>query len=620
MSDHMSEEASNALPLRRAAAALRDAGRVDAAAEQLQAAVDAFPDDADAHAELGLTLALAGRTEDAIPHYRRALALAPQDAFAWSNLGAAHMQLSQEADARTCFRRVLEIQPDQPQAQRNLGNLLKQLGELEEARALLLKASERDKSLELAIQAHLALSPILRSEADIEVQRQGYAEGLEALAALPGQFQYRGEKGHLPWFRLAYHGRDDLALATRTGEVLRKKVVVEPSPPSSQPAWTPPAATGRRIRVVFCSEFFHEHTIGRLNRGHIRHLDRQRFEVVVLHGAHSKADAFRAEFDRLADAAHVLPLDPAQQRQVVRRLAPDVLYFTDTGMSAQTYYLAQARLAPVQATTWGHPDTTGLDTLDYFVSMDAAETEGSEAFYGERLVRLPRMSSFYEPPPPPPPVTRATLRLPEAGTLYGCPQSLFKFHPDFDPVLAAIAEGDPDGRIILLEAASPSWTEALRTRWAATHPILLEKVLFVPRLSYLGFLALQAHMDVLLDPLHFGGGNTLYEAMEPGTPMVTLPGRFLRSRLALAAYRQMGVEDAPIATDVDDYVRIALALGRDAGRRDSLKARLAAAAREHLFEDPGAVRGLEAFFTAAVEAAAEGRVLPTGWRPPPARG
>jgi len=40
-----------------------------------------------------------------------------------------------------------------------------------------------------------------------------------------------------------------------------------------------------------------------------------------------------------------------------------------------------------------------------------------------------------------------------------------------------------------------------------------------------GFLHLQALADVLLDTIHFGGGNTSLEAFAFGTPVVTLPGR-----------------------------------------------------------------------------------------------
>jgi len=127
-------------------------------------------------------------------------------------------------------------------------------------------------------------------------------------------------------------------------------------------------------------------------------------------------------------------------------------------------------------------------------------------------------------------------------------------------------------------------------------------------------MALMSHFDVLLDPIHFGSGNTLYEAMATGTPVVTWPGDFMRGRIVAEAYRQMGVARPPIARTRQEYAPLALALGRDASYRASLRRTLREGARE-LFEDRQAVRELETFVCSAVDAATRGTRLPAGWRP-----
>ena len=275
------------------------------------------------------------------------------------------------------------------------------------------------------------------------------------------------------------------------------------------------------------------------------------------------------------------------QQQAVAAEQLDVLFYPDIGMAPSTYFLAYARLAPVQATSWGHPDTSGLDTMDYYVSAVTNEPEEAEAYYTERLIRLNRLPCFYYQTPASsiPKLSKAELGLPETGTLYGCPQNLFKLHPDFDAVLAAIAEGDPTGHLILPEGKYSAWTDLLKARWAKTFPVLLERVVFLPRMSWDRFMAVMAQMDVLLDPLHFGSGNTFYDAMVNGTPVVTWPGRFARGRNVAAAYRQMGVADAPVAQHLEDYAPLALALGRDTERRRALRVSVIGSGR------PGTVRG-----------------------------
>jgi predicted O-linked N-acetylglucosamine transferase (SPINDLY family) len=383
------------------------------------------------------------------------------------------------------------------------------------------------------------------------------------------------------------------------------------------PNWRLPAERGQRIRVGFLSEFLFDHTIGKHYQGFIRHLDRSRFEVVVIHGHKSRNDAFRQNLDALADRVCNLPAGLKNQQRAAAAEQLDVLFYPDIGMASSTYFLAFSRLASVQATSWGHPDTSGLDTMDYYVSAAGNEPGEADEYYAERLVRLDRLPCFYYRTPATsiPKLSKAELGLPESVTLYGCPQNLFKIHPDFDTVLAAIAKGDPTGHLVLPEGRHSSWNELVKARWGKDFPFLNERVVFLPRMSWDRFMAMMAQMDVLLDPLHFGSGNTFYDAMVTGTPVVTWPGRFARGRNVAAAYRQMGVAGAPVVADLKDYAPLALALGQDTERRRALQlASLEAAGRE-LFEDMQAVREFESFLEAAVAAAGRRELLPRGWRP-----
>jgi predicted O-linked N-acetylglucosamine transferase (SPINDLY family) len=173
--------------------------------------------------------------------------------------------------------------------------------------------------------------------------------------------------------------------------------------------------------------------------------------------------------------------------------------------------------------------------------------------------------------------------------------------------LAEIAEGDPTGRIILLEGLYPAWRSLLETRWEKAFPNLSKSVVFLPRLSPEQFLELMSHLDVLLDPIHFGSGNSMYEAMALGIPVVTWPGAYMRGRIVAGAYRQIGLTQAPIAISRQGYAPLVLALGRSPQRRQTLREAIRNAARRELFDDMMAVRELEDFLESAVAAAAEGR-------------
>ncbi len=595
---------------------LQALGRPDEAVACRRRALALRPDHAEGHNDLGNLLKDLGRWDEAVACYRRALDLKPDRPAIAYNLGVALQEQGRPDQAAECYRRAIALDPDFAEAHGNLGAALRDQGLAEEAassygRALAL----RPDSVPFALNAALVLPIIPDSVEAIAEWRRRYRDGIAALMDAPGGLDDPGREVNPHSFYLAYHNDDDRPTLEALGRLFRAKAPGLTFTAPHVAGWIPPGA-GRRLRVGVLSEFLGAHTIGNLNQGLIRHLDRSRFEMVLIHTPKARRDAARAELDAVADLSITLPPGLAAQQRAVAAAELDVLFYPDIGMAPASYFLAFARLAPVQAVTWGHPDTTGLDTVDYFVLPESFETAGAEARFTETLARLHRVNCCYLPPEAPARLpSRAELGLPETGTLYGCPQSLFKFHPDFDAVLADIAAGDSAGRIVLIEEKYRSLTDQLRARWARTAPVLLERALFLPPMPRDRFMALQARMDVLLDPVHFGGGNTFYEAMVHGVPVVTWPGRFLRSRIAGGAYRQMGVADAPVVSRLEDYAPLALALGRDPGRRRTLARALQAAAARDLFADLGAVREFEAFLDSAVAAAGRGEKLPAAWRP-----
>ena len=59
--------------------------------------------------------------------------------------------------------------------------------------------------------------------------------------------------------------------------------------------------------------------------------------------------------------------------------------------------LAAQRLAPVQCSSWGHPETSGFPTIDYFLSSELMEPRNGKDHYSEELVLLPNLSVYLEP-------------------------------------------------------------------------------------------------------------------------------------------------------------------------------------------------------------------------------
>jgi predicted O-linked N-acetylglucosamine transferase (SPINDLY family) len=567
-------------------------GRIDEAIACYRQALRSNPDFADAHNNLGTALLSQGRIVEAMACYQHALRLKPDYADAHNNLGAVFQRQGRLAEAVACCREAVRLRPNLAAAHKNLATYLQELGDSSEALACLERARALAPDDGLKIRAVLALPIIYPSTEEIARQRRRVEAALVQLHTENLSVVDPMESVGATAFELAYQGLNDRDLqAGLAGIYIRATPsLTYMAPRCARPA----AATGRPLRIGFLSRFFHSHTIGRLNLGLIRQLPRTDFRVVLLRPP-GKDDPMAKSIQESADAVVPLPehLDQARQRIADQQL--DVLFYTDIGMDPFTYFLAFARLAPVQCVTWGHPVTTGIPAIDYFISSDLLETDQAEQHYSEKLVRLKTLSTYYYRPVLPPQMKdRTAFGLPSDAHIYGCPQSLFKLHPAFDGLLGAILQRDPKGILVLISGKHTSWDNLLRQRFARTMPDVLDRVHFLPRMSHEDFLSLNAACDVVLDPIHFGGGNTAYEAFALGVPIVTWSSAFLRGRITLALYKKMNVMDC-VASNANEYVELAVRLGTEPDFRDAMRNKILAS-NDALYEDAGAVDELGTFF------------------------
>jgi len=531
-----------------------------------------------------------GRSEVAVELLARAAAVRPRSAEIANHLGNALQDAGRQEEAIERYRAALEADPRFTPALQNLGHLLVNRGRTDEGIAALRRAQEIEPRPVNRVMSATALPIIYGGPDELRRHRRRLESEVAALVA-EGVTLDTSETLAPTNFFTAYQGENDRELQAQLGRVFRGPESVRPGA----------RATRReRPRIGFISAYFRDHTIGRLNLGRVRELSRERFEVVVLTPTHAQ-DAVAQAFESCADTFVRLPRGVAAARAAVVEQDLDLLLFTDVGMDALTYTLAFSRMAPVQVVTWGHPVTTGSPHIDWFLSSELLEVGDADSHYTERLARLPSLATYYERPVAPADDTfRTRLGIPADAHLYACPQTLFKFHPAFDPLLAEILRRDPRGVLLLIQGRVPDWTELLRERFQRVMPDVADRVRWCPPLPREGFLQLLACADVALDPTVFGGGNTSYETLALATPVVTLPGELMRSRITGALYTKAGLQDL-IADSPEDYVERAVRLATDPPHRSEVSDRI----RTHcgvLYEDPAEVRDLEDFLACALEA------------------
>jgi predicted O-linked N-acetylglucosamine transferase (SPINDLY family) len=613
---------------------LQAQGRVDEAIAHYRQTVALKPADVEGHHNLGIALEAQGRAEEAEAYYRQALALRPNFAAACNNLGNVLKEQGKLDEAVFYYRQALALKPESAEINVNLGLALQAQGELEEAtvyyrQAVALKPTSANACICLGnvlkdlgkpeeaeacySQAHQALDvepsdglkiklatmlPVIyESVQDVPKARRKFKDNLDALLKEDLSLKDPAFEIGQTNFYLAYQGRGDRELQVKIAQLYERAcpLLLYTSPHCAHAA--EPKKTGK-IKVGFVSRFFRDHTVGHLMCGILANLSQRAFSTTVFSFPHEpdNVSKFIAEH---ADRVITLPSTVNGARIRIAQEEVDILYYADIGMDPVTYCLAFSRLAPVQCVTWGHPVTTGIKTIDYFVSSELLEPDRAERHYSEKLVRLRHLPTYYfKPPRPVSGTTRRNLGFAKEGALYLCPQSLFKIHPDFDQFLGGILQRVPQGEVVLLEGHCRAWSASLMRRLQKAIPDVVGRVRFHPRLSRKDYIDLLSVADVILDPVHWSGGNTTFEALSLGIPIVTLPSEFMRGRVTYGCYRQMGMMDC-VASTREEYVALAVRLGTDPAYRQRIRAKILAA-NGALYENINAVREMERFFLDAI--------------------
>jgi protein O-GlcNAc transferase len=461
---------------------------------------------------------------------------------------------------------------------------LNEAGRSEDARNLAVTASALfPNDLEFRLAARLILPVLYESEREIKVWRERFRAGLRecrseralvdkdaARAALPGLGRWTN-------FYLSYQSQNDLALQKEYGSFVHHLMSA---------AMVQPPASGQlntlRIRVGFTSPHLSSHSVGRMYLGWAKNIDRRRFEVLAYHMGEdddSTTEHYRKHTDsffRSTDLTELIDRISADQL--------DVLVHLDIGTTPVMTQLAALRLAPVQCTTWGHPVTSGLPTIDYYLSSELMEPKNGDEHYSESLVRLPGIGADYEAPVIPRPfmtARRSDLGIREDAVVFACCQSPFKYLPQYDQMLTAIARRVPEsqfvfvvGNDVLAEKFSARLARSFREEgldWA-NHCIIL------PWLSYFDYLQVYTLSDIFLDSIGFSSSSTTLEAIACGLPVVTCPGEFLRGRMAYGILTAMGLTET-IGLTASEYVDVAVRLAVEPDFRRGVKDRMGEASR-----------------------------------------
>lgn len=602
-------------------ACLLDIGDARGAVKLFEAATRAAPDDADGWGNLAVALNRIGEHDRARIAADKAVEMCPDSASALAARAAVEFESGQVEAAIVTYEEAVELPNPSAQTVTALANALWTSGRCDEAMTYLRRATEIDGQNVMA-RWKLAIShcqPYYDSADAIKPSREAFLRALDELQewfrAAPRAEAYLAVGSTQPFF-LAYQPFNNRDLLGRHGDLCSEWM-------ASMPLKVNPsrAAATPKLRIGIASAHIRDHSVwNAITKGWVRHLDRSRFEIVLFRlGRDSDAETAWAKLE----VAHVEegPTTVQGWAEAISGAGLDALIYPEIGMDALTTQLAALRLAPVQAASWGHAESTGLPTIDLYLSAELLEPADAHGNYRETLVRLPNLGVCVEPLIP----SAATpdlksLGLPEDEPLLLCPGTPFKYSPLYDVLWARIAKGLTDhgksgwariadrvrgrkfGRLVFFRSGNATMDLLLMQRLRRAFD--REKVNFdahvciIPHLDRAQFFGLMQRAALMLDTVGFSGFNNALQAVEAGLPLLAREGQFMRGRLASSIMRRLDLPDL-VATSDAEFIERAVALAADAAKRGQLKSELASR-RGILFNDLAPIRALERCLTEAI--------------------
>jgi len=559
------------------------------------------PMDSDGWANLSEALNAMSKPEAALKCANKAAELSLDSSNALVAQAAAQLELGKIEESITTYERAAAINPTMP-ILCALARALAISGRNDDAlpylrRAIALDALDPFPRVMLALSA---LKPIYNNIAEIEASRAAFKQAIRDLEIWNANARVRNvyaAVGASQPFFAAYHPFNNRDLLLPYGELCVSWMKTLPIP-----AFAPGARPrGGRFRVGIVSAHIHSHSVWTaIIKGWVQELDKTLFDL-YLFKLDSDQDDETVLAKRRASYFDDQPKSLSKWVEAIGKADLDALIYDEIGMDALTLQLAAMRLAPLQAATWGHPETTGLPTMDFYISGAGLEPTNAQRNYTECLVQLPHMGVYVETLNPK--VTDPdllALGLPRDEPLLLCPGTLFKYSPLNDWVWIEIAKGlkaNGGGRLVFFINTNGSMhlllTERLRVTFERAGMDFDASVCLIPFLDRSRYFGLMERSTLMLDTLGFSGFNTALQSIESGLPYLAFEGDFMRGRLASCIMRRINLPELVVATH-EDFVERAVELATNQDRLKHIRSEIAKR-RQILFKDSAPIRALEVF-------------------------
>lgn len=331
----------------------------------------------------------------------------------------------------------------------------------------------------------------------------------------------------------------------------------------------------RPLKIGYLSECLRLHSVGWLVRWLFAYHDRDRFDIHLYSTRRSDDPLQQGFMQHYGDRFHHLPNSAGEIADQIDRDQIDILVDLDSITSAGNCAAVALKPAPIQVSWLGY-DAIGLPAIDYYIADPYVLPENAQAYYSEKIWRLPQtyvaVDGFEVGTPS---LRRDQLGIPAEAIVYLSSQTGLKRNSDNVRLQLRILKAVPNSYFLIKSFASDrAQLEAFFMQLAAEVGVSGDRLRFLPDVpaneTHRANLALA---DIVLDTYPYNGATTTLEALWMELPIVTRVGEQFAARNSYTLMINAGLSEGIAWTDAE-YLEWGIRLGQDAALRARIAQRL----------------------------------------------
>lgn len=519
---------------------------------------------------------------------------------AYYNLGIIFLQQKKLKKAKENFKKAIELRGDYAKAISNLGVVLEQEKKYFEDKRLF----SQTKNLLPNADSYYHLGVSLKKQKKIKEaiscfehtirlnpsHRDAYAHLISQLLNI-GQWShleelkkdlkeldkkaivFRQRPGTTPFMSLYLddNPKDNLMIAKAWSDYLCK-LKIKTNPVEKKPLKS--FRLGKKIRVGYLSNTFHDHPVGEILINVLRHHNRERFEFVLY--SYDDKDTSLYQFYVENFGHRFIDIKDLNTSQAVQKIVEDkidILVDLNGYTQEGKFKILAFHPALIQVSWLGFLGTTGASFIDYLIADETVIPKEETKFFTEKIVYLPntyqpifhpRLDSYQKP-------QKKDFGLPEKGIVFSSFCSSYTIEPIIFSVWMEILKAVANS-VLWLRKTDQSAMENLRD-FARTSGVDEQRLIFADNIPLKQHLARLQLVDIVLDTRIYQEGVVTSNALWVGVPVITILGKHLASRTSASMLKAIGMEEL-IVTDLNQYKDLAIKLATHPKLLQSIKKKI----------------------------------------------